>query len=632
MTSVLVIDDEESIRYSFERILTSAGYKAEVFSSYIDAEESIQKKDFSAAFIDRILLNNENGMDAAKNIKQIMPFCEVILISAYPTFESAAKTIEYDIFAYLTKPVKKDMLLNTLEKAVKKSELKKEEKAFEGGLEVLFEKSPEAVLICSDSGVARYANAAFEKMFLPDKETDVSDYLKILELKGYNIKKDGVSEFFSKETIQDQEVIIETKNRKNGIFLVTKFQYGATSTLSGSIIKIKDITEKKENEKNMERAQRMEAIGNFAGGIAHDFNNILHVISGYAELVLGTADKTSDSYKYAKEIFKATERGSNVTEQILSFSRKEDENISAVNIEPLIKEVVKFLGSTIPSTISVSKKIGSNVSSVYASPVKVHQLIMNLASNSKRAMSESGGSLVIGVENAESEEIAKIADANQVGSGYVKIYVQDTGMGIPKENLEKIFQPFFTTSEDMGGSGVGLSIVYGIIKKLNGYINVESEPGKGTLFEIFLPAAQKNEQPESDFSPPDESRLKGKGKILFVDDDENIVKISKMMIKKLGYECVSFTSSEDAMNELLKNYSAYDVLITDMTMPKIRGDQLASAAAQLKPGLSVVLSTGYSEKIDSEEKINGVHVLLKKPVTKENLGLAIKEAMEKNKY
>jgi signal transduction histidine kinase/FixJ family two-component response regulator len=628
MTSVLVIDDEESIRYSFKRILNSAGYEAEVFSSYIDAEESVQKNDFSAAFIDRILLNNENGMDVAKKIKTVLPFCEVILISAYPTFESAAKTIEYDVFAYLTKPVKKDMLLNTLEKALKKSDSKKEEKAFVTGLGVLFDNSNEAVLMCSNSGSVRYANKAFLNMFLPDENTDVSDYLKIMDVKGYN-EKDEAFHFFEQHSIEDQEVLIETKNRKNGIFLVTKFPYGAENIPSGSIIKIKDITEKKEIEKNMERAQRMEAIGNFAGGIAHDFNNILHVISGYAELVLGSSSENSETYKYVREILNATERGSNVTEQILSFSMQKDEKFSAVNIEPLLKEVVKFLSSTIPSTISVSKKIGSNVSPVYASPVKVHQLIMNLASNSKRAMSETGGSLCIGVENADPAEIKKIDSENKTKSGYVKIFVKDTGVGIPEENLDKIFQPFFTTGENVGGSGVGLSIVYGIINKLNGYINVESEPGKGTLFEIFLPSAPKNEISETDFSHSAESELKGKGIILFVDDDENIVKISDMMIKKLGYECVSFTDSEDAMNELLKNHSIYDVLITDMTMPKIRGDQLASAAAELNPLLPVILSTGFSEKINPGQEVKGVKQILQKPVTKEKLAFAIKEVMEK---
>jgi PAS domain S-box-containing protein len=620
MDSVLIIDDEESIRYSFEKILKSSGYEAYSASCLADAENFIFSRNFDAAIIDRILNNGENGIEIARRIKTILPFCEIILVSAYPTFESAAKTLEINLCAYLTKPVTKQVLLEYVKKAVEKSRSKKSEKDFENALELLFEKSPDAILICDESGKVKYCNQTFKKIFLIDEKEDESNLLSLLSVKGYPSKKDGdISEFFIPQTIDETETAIDSPKRKDGFYIVTKYQY---KTDSGYLISIKDITEKKLFEQSLERAAKMEAIGNFAGGIAHDFNNILHVITGYSELALEQAEENSSIYIYLKEILKASERAGNITEQILSFSRAKTEKSEPVDIAPLVEEVVVFLKSTIPSTISIKQKISKNLNPVCASKAKIHQLIMNLASNSAKAMSENGGDILIGLEAAEKSELIKIGE-NPDKNNFVKLYIKDTGIGIEKENLEKIFQPFFTTREKSGGSGIGLSIVYGIVKKMGGYINVESEAGKGTVFEVYLPEALVFSELEEKLT--EKKSIFGHGKVLFVDDDENIAKISAKMISNLGYEIKAFTDSEKALHAFLENPGDFDVVITDMTMPKMRGDELAKKIVEVRPDIPVILSTGYSEKLLNGKLPFGVKKVLNKPVDRACLGNVLKE-------
>lgn len=620
MDSVLIIDDEESIRYSFEKILKSNGYEAYSASCLADAENFIFSRNFDAAIIDRILNNGENGIEIARKIKTILPFCEIILVSAYPTFESAAKTLEINLCAYLTKPVTKQVLLEYVKKAVEKSRSKKSEKDFENALELLFEKSPDGILICDESGKVKYCNQTFKKIFLIDEKEDESNLLSLLSVKGYPSKKDGdISEFFIPQTIDETETAIDSPKKKDGFYIVTKYQY---KTDSGYLISIKDITEKKLFEQSLERAAKMEAIGNFAGGIAHDFNNILHVITGYSELALEQAEENSSIYRYLKEILKASERAGNITEQILSFSRAKTEKSEPVDIAPLVEEVVVFLKSTIPSTISIKQKISKNLNPVCASKAKIHQLIMNLASNSAKAMSENGGDILIGLEPAEKSELIKIGE-NPDKNNFVKLYIKDTGIGIEKENFEKIFQPFFTTREKSGGSGIGLSIVYGIVKKMGGYINVESEAGKGTVFEVYLPEALVFSEIEEKLT--EKKSIFGHGKVLFVDDDENIVKISAKMISNLGYEIKAFTDSEKALHAFLENPGDFDVVITDMTMPKMRGDELAKKIVEVRPDIPVILSTGYSEKLLNGKLPFGVKKILNKPVDKACLGNVLKE-------
>ncbi|MCB9481778.1 MAG: response regulator [Desulfobacteraceae bacterium] len=623
MNSVLIIDDEESIRYSFERILRANGYDAYSAASFEEAETLLESREINAAVIDRILSGGENGIEISQKIKEIFPFCEIILVSAYPTFESAAKTLEISLSAYLTKPVTKKVLLEYVNQAVEKSRAKKSENDFEKALELLFEKSPDGILICERSGKVKYCNKTFKKIFsIDDGDKDDAQLLSLLNVKGFSFSHENkISEFFIPETIEETEVPIDSPKRKDGFYSVSKYAYGNNL---GYLISIKDITEKKVIEQSFERSSRMEAIGNFAGGIAHDFNNILHVITGYGELAAEMADKKSDISKYINEILKAAQRAGNITEQILSFSRAKGEKSEPVDIEPLLREVIVFLKSTIPSTISIKENITKNLGPVCASKAKIHQLIMNLASNSAKAMNEKGGDIVIGLEAADRSDLLKIEE-NPGPGDFVKIYVRDTGKGIDKEHLEKIFQPFFTTREGMGGSGIGLSIVYGIVKKMGGLINVESEIGRGALFEIYLPVASALSV-SSQTEKTNETFL-GQGRILFVDDDENIVKIAAKMIAHMGYEVDVFTDSEKALEAFLENPRKYDAVITDMTMPKIRGDELASKVASVSPQIPVVLSTGFSEKLLNGEVPFGVKKILNKPVDRVTLGNVLKEIL-----
>jgi CheY-like chemotaxis protein len=373
----------------------------------------------------------------------------------------------------------------------------------------------------------------------------------------------------------------------------------------------------------------MEAIGTLAGGIAHDFNNILSAILGYTDMAL--TDQTLDNRlrRYLDQVYKAGERAKDLVKQILAFSRQSDEALRPLGISPIVKEVLKLLRAALPSTIKIHCEIHADQDTVLADPTQIHQVLMNLCTNAAHAMHGGKGELIVSLSPMEiNPGDAFIINHDLTPGMYLQLSVSDTGHGIDPVIMDRIFDPFFTTKKPGEGTGMGLSVVHGIVKSYNGAITVESKVGEGTTFHVYLPLLM-----ETEGKPEVEAALRiigGKECILFVDDEESLVRLAEDMLSGLGYEVIGRTSSMEALELFRARPNRFDLVITDMTMPNMTGIELAREIMHIQPGVPVVLCTGFSEAITPETaKAMGVREFIMKPIIQKQLAEAIRRAVDR---
>lgn len=390
---------------------------------------------------------------------------------------------------------------------------------------------------------------------------------------------------------------------------------------------IKDISEQKEMENRLKQAHKMEAIGTLAGGVAHDFNNILSPIMIHSEMAMMDLPPDNPVQHNLKEIFKAGERATDLVRQILAFSHKGERNRAAIKIIPIIKEVLTLIRSSIPSTIDIHYNLEAEADTVYANPTEIHQILMNLCTNASHAMRETGGDLTINLteDDIDQEANGRISDLKP--RRYLRLTVIDTGHGIETETLNRIFEPYFTTKETGEGTGIGLAMVHGIVKSYGGDITVESEPGKGTIFNVYLPSHVANASPGSEISDVIPG---GTERILFVDDEKRAVDAMKPMLKNLGYQVTTRVSSIEALEVFRNKPDAFDLVITDQTMPNITGKELSKEIMRIRPDIPIILCTGFSEQIDERKAEEmGISAFLMKPIVMGQIARTIREVLDR---
>ncbi len=384
--------------------------------------------------------------------------------------------------------------------------------------------------------------------------------------------------------------------------------------------------EKAELTKQLNQAQRMEAIGTLAGGIAHDFNNILSGIIGYTEI---TKMKNSQPMlnRYLDQVLSACDRAKNLVGQILTFSRVTELERRPVDISSITKETVKLLRATIPSTIEIRHRSSSDVHAVLADPTQIHQILINLCTNAAHAMRGQGGVLEIELQNVEiTPEMTKARLGVNPGA-YVMLTVSDTGVGIAPEFIHRIFDPFFTTKEKGEGTGLGLSVVYGIVKEFDGSITVEGEPGVGTTFKVWLPAITRLAEVSPESGEP---MVGGRERILFVDDEAILMEIGCDILEELGYHVTGVTSSTEALELFRAQPDQFDLVMTDMTMPGMTGAELSQEILQIRADLPIILCTGLSEMINEEKaKAMGIREFAMKPLSLKNIAQLTRKALER---
>jgi len=388
-----------------------------------------------------------------------------------------------------------------------------------------------------------------------------------------------------------------------------------------------DVTERKKLEIQLRQAQKMEAIGTLAGGIAHDFNNILSGVIGYAELALEEVERGTTLEKDIRRVLEAGTRAKDLVNQILAFSRQQDQELRPMQIGPVIKEALKLLRASIPSTIDIRQDIRGDLL-VMADPTQIHQILMNLCTNACHAMEEGGGVLEVGLKQVYLDRNFTSRHPEIAPGSYLQLTVKDTGSGIPPEIMDRIFDPFFTTKGEAKGTGMGLSVVHGIVKAHGGTITAYSEHGRGSTFHVFLPVVDESGTIERGTDQPLQT---GTERILFVDDEEFQVDLGKQMLERLGYKVTVRTSSVEALKLFRSNPYDFDLVITDMTMPGMTGDVLARELIAERPDIPVILCTGFSTQITEEKALEmGIRAFVMKPIIMSEISHTIRRVLEKD--
>jgi signal transduction histidine kinase/ActR/RegA family two-component response regulator len=381
------------------------------------------------------------------------------------------------------------------------------------------------------------------------------------------------------------------------------------------------------SEKQLQQIDKLQAIGTLAGGIAHDFNNILFPIIGYTQMVIEDVSENSQIKKNLEEVLNATNRAKDLVTQILTFSRQSNQEYRPLRIQPLIKEALKLLRASIPTTIEIVHHTDSACGATMGDPTQIHQVIMNLCTNAFHAMQENGGILEINLNEFDIDADDILAKIGMKPGRYIQLEVIDTGHGMKPAVLERIFEPYFSTKEQGKGTGLGLSVTHGIVKSHGGDIRVSSKPGKGTTFQVYFPLIKYSAvEIESVIS---ETAAIGSECVLLVDDETQIVKLEQQALQRLGYQVTSRTSSLEALETFRKQPEKFDLVITDMTMPNMTGMELAPELMRIRPDIPIILCSGFSEMITEEKvKAMGIREYVLKPIAMSVLANKIRKVLD----
>lgn len=395
------------------------------------------------------------------------------------------------------------------------------------------------------------------------------------------------------------------------------------------LVCLEDITQQKQLENQLRQSEKMKAIGQLAGGIAHDFNNILGAIMGYAEMSLEDSDISDFLKNNISKILSAGERASLLINQILTFSRKDSENKEPIYIKPVIKEVIEMLKVSMPPTVQIQSNLITETLPILADPTKIHEIIMNLSANAAYAI-KNNGTIIIQLDE---KEILSDFESNYgiiVAGFYSVITIKDNGCGMNEEDLLRIFDPFYTTKKVGDGTGLGLSVVFGIIQNYKGGITVESTVNGGTTVSVFLPTINQTFDANEHITA-DISIVGGKERIMLVDDEEMLLDINKNILTNLGYCVTVFNESEKALNAFASDPKAFDLIITDQTMPVMTGIELSEKFIKMNSEIKIILCSGYNTEISEKNLFQiGIHEIMKKPFSKKDLATKIRDILDKN--
>lgn len=547
----------------------------------------------------------------------------LLSIRKFPMFGSSAFTV-FIVFVFLA-VIRYRFLSISVEKVA----------------EELFDGLHEGVLLADRSGRVQRSNSAARNIFgeLPD---------------GRNVS-DLFFDYENMDNFSDAAVTLKTQASEDLFFTLSASAIQRAGEPIGKIYIIRNITEQKQAEAVLQRskeelereveertqqlkhAQRMEAVGTLAGGIAHDFNNVLAVILGFASAAKQEIEGDNPIYDDIEEIIVAGNRGREIVRQLLTVSRKQDTSaFTAVDFSEIVQETAALLRGSLPRHIAMHQNIPEEPIAVQCDTTQITQVIMNLCNNAVYAMKgKDKKELIIGVENVVVDKSLKETTSDLKPGAYARLYVRDTGSGIEKENLSRIFNPFFTTKPQGEGTGLGLATAYVIVQNHDGDILVESEPGAGTVFYIYLPilkeAGELNSlRAQTESSPPPYYSQEFSPRILLVDDEPQVRRMGRRVLTQLGYTVTTAQSGKEALNLLEDKSVDYSLVITDYNMPKMTGLELASNLSDLDNRVPVILMSGYGDKITHEEiEAVGIGIFLQKPANKKQLDEAIRQILKK---
>ena len=378
-------------------------------------------------------------------------------------------------------------------------------------------------------------------------------------------------------------------------------------------------------EEQLRQAQKMEAIGTLAGGIAHDFNNILGAMIGHAELAADRISPASPAGQHLREVLSAGDRARGLVRQILTFSRQSEHERRPVVLQDVVREVMQLIRASLPSTIELRHQIEPERMGVFADATQIHQVLMNLCANAEYAMREEGGVLDVHLRAVDVDPDFAAAHPPLRTGPHVRLTVRDTGHGIDPSIRERVFDPYFTTKRAGEGTGMGLAVAHGIVTAHGGTITLESAPGRGARFDVYLERTDGAEAP----SAPLEDLARGQGeRILIVDDEPSLARLWSATFDNLGYRAVAYTDAREALEAFRRAPDSFDLVLTDQTMPQLTGEALVREFLRLRPDLPIILSTGFSHTMtEAHAKALGVRAFLMKPLSRRDLCLTVQRLL-----
>ncbi|HKJ32671.1 MAG TPA: response regulator [Balneolales bacterium] len=623
--NILIVDDDPRMCESLKVLLSSQDYELKTSNSVKEAIECLDNYAFDLVLLD-IVMGEENGFTVMDHIISQKLDILVVMITGHTSPERAIEALRKGAYDFLKKPFEPEELLTTMRNALNQRIQEKSNHLLDRKLQVseekyrcMMESMKDAVYICSSEFRIEYMNPRMISRIGYDASGELC-HKAIYD-------SDEKCSWCVFDRIQEGEhVDYELENPKdNRYYSITNSPIRHSGESISNLTIVRDITESKAIEAQLYQARKMGSIGTLAGGIAHDFNNILSGIMGYTELALDSVERKSQLYNYLQEVFRAGNRARDLVKQILTFSRQTGQNRKPIQVRHIVNEALKFLRASLPTSTEVRRNIQSDAL-VLADPTQIHQVLMNLCTNADHAMREKGGVLEVKLEEVELDADFTALQPDMKPGAYLNLTVSDTGNGMPPDVLERIFDPFFTTKETGEGTGMGLSVVHGIIGSYGGAITAYSEPGQGSTFKVYLPIIETSKEAHIG---PEESIPIGSERILFVDDESVLVNMGKQIFESLGYDVTTRTSSIEAL-ELFKNQpDRFDLVITDMTMPNMTGEDLAQELIRIKPNIPIILCTGFSAKIDDQKaSAVGIRALVLKPIVKREIATTVRKVLD----
>lgn len=494
------------------------------------------------------------------------------------------------------------------------------------------ENAPDIIFNLNSDGEISYVNPVWQFILGHDRTQvigrKISHFINPDDMEGYEIFMRQIKE--GKRTVRNFSCTLMHENGSSRLFNMSGApKFNGAGNVVGLVGHLEDITERRRLEIQLRQAQKMEALGTLSGGIAHDFNNILFAIMGYSEVALYDMSDRQLVQQSIQQIIQAAIRARDLVQQILSFSKPSDEVRKPVQVHLIVKEVIKMLRATLPSSIDIQHRIDVGNDTVFADPTQIHQILMNLCTNAQHAIDSNKGTIEIDLstvtidkEDISLESVLKPGD-------YIKLSVRDTGCGMDSQTLERIFDPYFSTKPSGEGTGLGLAVIHGIVKSLAGGISVNSKPGKGSRFDILLPRLEEQKVLEKE---TDEKNPGGDETILFVDDEETLVNLGRQMLSTLGYNVQVEKNSMKAFELFRCSPDEFNLVITDLTMPRLTGIELAEKISAVRPDLPIILCTGYSDQVSRKNLGKyGIKRLLLKPFSIREIARNVREVLDKEK-
>jgi PAS domain S-box-containing protein len=625
---ILMIEDDMVDRMAFERFVKSQKlpYNPTCVSSVEQGRQILKTKSFDVVVTD-YNLGDGTAFDIFDEIPKPVP---VIVVTGAGHEEIAVQAMKAGAADYLIKDpyghylkILDITVTNAIKARAAEQALREREEqfrlTFESAKDAIFWADPESGLIIRCN---RAAEALLER---PREEIVGSSVISLHPPQHAAYYADRFREHVEKRGVTDQraEVI-----GKSGRVIPVEISGSLTTVGGKALIQeiFRDVTDRNRMERLLRQAHKMEALGTLAGGIAHDFNNILYVIIGFAELALEDVQEDCVLHGNLTQILDAANRARDVVNQILAFSRMRDQEKRLIEIGPLIKETLKFLRASMPTTIEIQYDIAPDLGTVLFDPTYIHQILMNLSANAAHAMREKGGVLKVGaallhIAPGSAQRLPEVPPGR-----YLQLNVSDTGHGMSPEVVERIFEPYYTTKKPGEGTGLGLAVVHGIVTSEGGTITVQSEPGKGATFSLFLPIRDAEPNPEEESVEPAPT---GHETLLLIDDDVAVLRMCRQMLEGLGYDVTTRTCSTEALELFRVRHEDFDLVLTDMTMPYMTGAQLAWELARIRSDIPIILCTGFSDLIDKQGiPPTGIAAVIRKPIHRSQLAQTIRRVLD----